>query len=504
MTNARLPTDDAVVSESRTARGSLLNGLSSIVSTGLSFLLVIVVTNTYGADDTGVFFGVVALFAIVATAAKLGTETALVFLVARYRTEGSHRSIRTALVAAVLPVLAFSAISAIALYLLAPSLGQVFSSDSAAAFTDVLRALAPFLPAWAVGLVLLGATRGTGTMIPTAVGLQLVQPITQISLVLLAASRDWGLPALARAWGAPLIATATIALMGLAPHLRLDQDEPAVEQGPIWRELWAFAGPRGIAGTLQVSIDRVAILLIGALSTSTAAGQWAAISRLVGVAQRSFHAVGQALNPRLSSLAQRRDWPAVSRVFEQITVATVAVLSPAVLALVFFPKSALDIFGGAEFAAASRPLAIAALATFAAIAFAHVDNVLLMAGRSSVALADTAAALLVTILLDLLLVPPFGLEGAAVAMAVGVAVYRGSAAVQIARSFQVQALSRPVLTVTAVATVLVGGAMLIGRVVGGDRLPVAIGASGISVLIYAVVLLRRGRALGIDLRFDAA
>lgn len=495
--------DDGVVSESQTARGSLLNGVSSVASTGLGFLLVVVVTRTYGADDTGVFFGVVALFAIVATAAKLGTETALVFLVARYRAQGSHRSIRDALIAATMPVFIISIVAAVGLYLLAPPLGEIFSDDRSDDFRDVLRSMAPFLPAWAIGLVLLGATRGAGTMIPTAVGLQLVQPIAQIALVLIAATRGWELSALALAWGSPLVATAAIAFVGLLPFLRVHAHESPPDRAAIWRELWAFAGPRGLAGTLQVSLDRVAILLIGALSTSTAAGQWAAISRLIGVAQRSFHAAGQALNPRLSSLAQRQDWAAVSRVFDQITIATVAALSPAVLALIFFPKSALDIFGGPEFEDASRPLTIAAVATFAALAFAHVDNVLLMAGRSSTALFDTTAALITTVLLDLVLVPPFGLEGAAIAMAVGVLVYRGSAAVQIQRWFHVRPVTRPVLSVAALACFVVGGGLVLGRLVGGDRLPVAIVAGLLSVSAYGALLLTKGRALGVDIRFNA-
>ncbi len=504
MTQNASPADDGVVSESSTARGSLLNGVSSVISTGLGFLLVVIITNTFGADDAGVFFGVIALFAIVSTAAKLGTETALVFLVARYRSEGSHRSIREALGAALGPVAAISVAGAASLYLLASPLSSLFSDDSADVFADVLRAVAPFLPAWAIGLVLLGATRGAGTMIPTAVGLQLVQPVAQIILVTIAAWRGWDLPMLARAWALPLVATALIALSGLRPFLQVADSEPAVDRAKIRRDLWSFAGPRGLAGTLQVSLDRVGILLIGALLTSTAAGQWAAISRLVGVAQRSFHAIGQALNPRMSSLAQRNDWAAVGRVFEQITVATVGALAPAVLALFFFPKSALDIFGGSEFGDASRPLAIAAIATLAAIAFAHVDNVLLMAGRSATALIDTAAALVTTIVLDLVLIPPFGLEGAAMAMAAGVFVYRASAAVQINRWFEVRSLSRPVITVLALGLGVVGSAMFAARLIGGDRLAVAIVTGVVSVAVYGAVLVTRGRALGIDLRFDRA
>lgn len=497
------PGQGGIVSESQTARGSLLNGVSSILSTGLGFLLVIVITNTFGADDTGVFFGVLALFSIVATAAKLGTETALVLLVARFRAEGSHRSIRLALVGSLVPVAAVSGLTAAALYMLAGPLSNLFSDDRAQSFADVLRSLAPFLPAWAIGLVLLGATRGAGTMVPTAVGLQIVQPIAQIVFVFIAATQSWGLPALAIAWGAPLVLTALIGFIGLWPFLQVSATEPGVHRSDIWRELWVFAGPRGLAGTLQLSLDRVGILLIGALATSTAAGQWAAISRLIGVAQRSFHAIGQALNPRLSSLAHRQDWQSVSRVFDQITLATVAALTPALLALGLFPKSALNLFGGSEFEAASRPLTMAAFATFAAVAFAHVDNVLLMAGRSWTVLINAAAALVTTIALDLVLVPPFGLEGAAIAMAGGVLVYRGLAALQVSRGYQIRPMSQPVIMVLAVAFGVAGGLMLIGRVLAGDRLVVAILSGITSVVVYAGVLFNQRKALGLNLSFDA-
>lgn len=508
---SRQATREGMVSERNTAWGSLLNGVGSVVSTGLGFLLVIVITRSYGAENTGVLFGAIALFAIVGTAAKLGTETALVFYIARDRSTGSAASTREALLAAIVPVTVVSVAGALALHVLAEPIGDLFSDDRSDDFAHVLRTLAPFLPAWSIGLVLLGATRGAGTMVPTAVGLQLVQPTLQIIFVLIATSRDWGLAAIARCWALPLAATALIAAAGLVPIVRASAETAkTAETAPttpdrtqVWRELWAFAGPRGVAGTLQVSLDRVAILLIGALSTSVAAGQWAAISRLIGVAQRSFHAVGQALNPRVSALAQRADWKAIARVFEQITVATVAALTPAVLALVIFPKAALEIFGGDEFAVASRPLVIAALVTLGATAFAHVDNILLMAGRSTVALINTTAALATTILLDLALVPPFGLEGAAFAMAAGVLVYRGAAAVQVQRWFGVDSLTRPVVLVALIAAALTGGIMLAGRIIGGDTLVAAIIAGTVSVLLYATLLLKNGRRLGVDLRFDA-
>ena len=494
----------SVVSETRTAWGSALNGGASIVSAGLTFVLAIVVTQGFGAEDTGVFFGVIALFAIVGTAAKLGTETALVFQIARFRSAGANRSIRHALAAAIGPVLLFSGFAAIVLIGFSATFGRLFNSDRADAFADGLQAIAPLLPAWSLGLVLLGATRGAGTMIPTMVGLQVLQPAAQLALVLLGAQQGWSLSTVLFCWGLPLIGTALIAGIGILPHLRTptSNNESELDRQQVRKELWAFAAPRGLAGTLQVSLDRVGILLIGALATSVAAGQWAAISRLVGVAQRVFHAIGQALNPRVSALAEHQDWPAVTRVFRQITILTVVALSPALLGLMVFPKAVLGIFGGEEFSEASVPLMVAALFTLIAVVFAHVDNVLLMTGRSRTALANTAAALAVTIVLNLLLLSPFGLTGAAIATAAGVLVYRASSAVQINRWFGIEVLSRPVVAAFGLAIAVAGSIMVIGRLIGGDQLVAALISGGIAAVMYAAVVITKGAGLGIRLGLD--
>lgn len=496
MSSTSSPTSE--VSESGAARGGLINGAAAIIGTALSFLLVFVISQNYGADRTGLFFGAVAAFMIVATAMKLGVETALVFVIAQLRSRGAVDQIPRVLRSGLVPVVAASVMAAVVLYLLASRVADVFvEPDEIDDFAGVLRVLAIFVPAWSVSLSLLGATRGTGTMVPTAIGLQLVQPALQIGGALVAALAGWDLVALAWVWALPLIVTSAIAGVSLAKRIRTSAaHNPGVSspESAVTTELWAFAIPRGIAGTLQMALDRVGVLLVLALAPAAVAGQWTAITRLVGLAQRVFHSIGQALNPRLSALADRSDWSGVTEAVGRITQWTVLVLSPALLGLIVFPRSALSLFGD-DFTGGEAGLVVAAITMAAATLFAHADNVLLMAGRSRVALVNTALALAVSVGLYLALVPSLDLVGAALALAGGTAVYRLAAAAQIRRWFGVSCFGTVSLRAVGVAVVAVGLPMLVARVIWGDELVVAIAAGVVGLGVYAgAVLSLRERA----------
>lgn len=481
------------VSESAATRGGLINGAASILGTALSFLLVFVVSQGYGVDNTGVFFGAVAAFMIVATAMKLGVETAFVLLIAQLRSRGESHLVPAVLRVGLAPVIGASVIAAAVLYFVAPGVGDLFTEpERSDDFAAILRVLSLFVPAWAGSLTLLGATRGSGTMTPTAIGLQVVQPALQIGLVIIASTADWSLQTLAWCWAAPLVVTAAFAAVALAQRIDFDGAKATNDQRDALRsELWSFAVPRGAAGTLQMALDRVGILLVGALAPAAIAGQWAAISRLIGVAQRVFHSIGQALNPRISALAVRSDWTGVSAAVARITQWTVLVLGPALLGLVVFPKAALSLFGD-DFIDGATGLVVAAVAVAAATLFAHADNVLLMSGRSRTALINTAAALVISVVLYLVLVPPFELVGAALALAGGIAVYRGTAAFQIWKAFGVASFDRSALRAAMLAVIAVGIPLVVARVVWSDSLVVAVAAGVCGVAAYGlgVVMLR--------------
>ncbi len=491
---------DRTVSEAASARGGILNGAASIIGTALAFVMTFVIANHFGAALTGVFFGAVSAFIIVSTAMKLGAETALVLFISRLDAEGRLGSARRALRIALGPVTIASLVAAVALWFGADAIADIFTdAEFADQFSSVLRVLAIFVPAWALSLCLLGATRGAGTMAPTAYGLQVAQPVGQFGLTAAVVATDSSLTALAWGWAAPIGLTllgALAATLRLLPRTGRSSAETAVSRA----EFWDYAIPRGIAGSLQMALERVGVLLVGALSTAAIAGQWAAITRLVGLAQRVFHAIGQALNPRISALAGARDWTGVSSAVDRLTQWTMLILTPALLGLACFPGAALGLFGD-DFQSGAGALRIAALVVLGASLLAHADNVLLMSGESWLAMRNTGAALVVAVIGYLVLVPRWDDVGAALAFAAGVAVYRLASTVQIRRR-GVAPFGRQTLTATVVAVACFAPPLVVARLAQGDTLLTGLvaGIVGMALYVPAVLALRRRGRIELALR----
>ncbi|NUS08946.1 MAG: polysaccharide biosynthesis protein, partial [Nonomuraea sp.] len=179
-------------------------GIAGLTGAGVSalaqFLVVVVVTRAFSAEQAGAFFGVTALALMAAGIAKLDAGNGLVYFIARAKTY-DYRGMSGYFRAAMVP----SALAACAAgVLLQPRIGV----------------LAWALPIIVLGDLALAATRGFGSMRPTVLLDGVLLPAAQLLLVAwaaLAQAPGW-LPA---AWAlpyVPLLALALADLRGRAPR----------------------------------------------------------------------------------------------------------------------------------------------------------------------------------------------------------------------------------------------------------------------------------------------
>ena len=484
----------------RAGRDSLLSGGSALAGLAAGFGTVVLVAHTRGAETAGVMFGAIGLFTILSTVCKLGTETTFVYYAGHQR--GSTGVERHALVGllrrGLVPVVAASIAVAVLVAALADPMAQVLIDDANRdSYRTFLLVLAPFVPIWALTLPLLGITRGLGDLVPTAVGLQIVQPLLQLALVSAALATGLGAEALAAAWALPLVATLLVAVHRVATAVRDAPVDPTVAAAaPPAREFWGHATPRGLAGTLSMAVDRLGVVLVGSLGSAAMAGAWTAITRLLGICLRVVHAMSQALNARLPALLGAGRTAAALGQARLATWWTIALLTPVLIVAAIFPGAALGLFEMDDMPGASGALQVAVGAAAVIVVLAHTDNVLLMSGRSGLVLLDGIPSLLALIGLTALLLPDHGLVGAAVAWVVSATIYRVLALVQV-RCLHGRWILTPQIVRDAISLAVVCLGIAAGvRVLVGDGL-IAACAAGTIVLTAAgaamLVVSRRNR-----------
>lgn len=451
------------------ARGGTLNFAGAVSNAVLGFALVLVVTRGFGASPSGIFFESVALLSLLTTVAQWGSEVGVVRQVSSFRVLGRTGDIRHSIRSGIVPVAVAGVVIAAGLFAFADPLGDMLTNGQhGAELAPILRMLAPFLPVAAVFTVAIAATRGFGTMMPSVTIDKVGRPAGQLALGLLVVWAGWSTRAMALAWVLPIAVALALTIAWMRHLLRSWEREP----GPVdeqlqgsrhtFREFWRFAAPRGLAGVFAVSILWLDVLLLGALRSPAEAGVYAASTRYLTVGQFVGIAVLEVVGPRLGALLATRNRSRARGVLGASTMWLMLAAWPLYLTMLVMGPVLLSVFGD-RYQAATHALMILGGAMLVATAVGPVDMVLLMAGKSSWNLANTVVAVAANISLNLLLIPRFGLAGAATAWAVSIGINNLLPLGQVWRLTGIHPFGRGWLTAAAIPLVTFGGVQILVR-----------------------------------------
>jgi O-antigen/teichoic acid export membrane protein len=416
---------DAAGPLGRVARGGALNLAGAVANAAIGVGVTWLAVRALPPPQAGALFTATATFVLAANVAKLGTQTGLVYWIARLRAQGQHHLVPGCVRVGVLPVLAASVVAGAALWYGVPLLTGLADREHAAAFGASLRALALFLPLAALCDALLAATRGFRAMRPTVAIDRLIRPGLQVAgfavlaVLVIAYRRDPDLVLFALAWVAPYAPAALLAAVALRRTARMDESvrtSAASVERHHWRTFWGFTWPRAVANVVQTALQRVDVLLVAGLAGLRAAAIYAVAGRFIVVGQFANQAIAQSVQPRLAEVLTVDDRNAARLLYRSGTAWLVLLAWPLYLLVGVFAPVYLGAFGHRYLSGAPVVMILAA-AMMVATACGMVDMVLAMAGRTTWNLFNVSAALTVMVAMDLLLIPRLGPAGAAIGLA---------------------------------------------------------------------------------------
>ncbi|MEM9204649.1 MAG: MATE family efflux transporter, partial [Actinomycetota bacterium] len=160
----------------------------TVIGAAANFAMIAIVAASY----TGVVFGtlsaVTAFFQLTSVTVRLGTDVAATYFIGREATDQRVPQARRVLTVTVIPVaVVTSAIAAVAIWQSDQLATWLAEPGERAEYAQMLEIIALALPLSAVGEVLMSATRGFSTMIPTVLGVNLGRQCGQLILVSAAA-----------------------------------------------------------------------------------------------------------------------------------------------------------------------------------------------------------------------------------------------------------------------------------------------------------------------------
>lgn len=469
------------------ARGGMLNLASAVLSQAALFLVMLLLARVLGVREVGRYAQVYAVLSLLGLLSLSGFRAGLTRFVAVHLADDDPAAIRGTIRLGLVISAVASTVIAVGLALGAPWLARALHDPQLA---TGLRLVALALPAATVCEAALAATRGWRTQRAYALIGQVYEPAARLLLTALALAVGAGLTG---AFWALVLASWSAAALALGALARMLRRVPAAR--PAYRpgELFRFSTVSWVSSLSSTGLIWVDALLLGFYGFGAdAIGVYHVATRLVTVAVFVLAPINASFGPYLAHLYHQGRLDEVRRIYRVATGWVVRLSLPAFVVLLVFPEQLLRLVGGPGLAGGAAVTVVLALGQLVNAATGPCGTLLNMSGRVSVNMVDNLAALVLNILLNIVLIPAYGILGAAVAWAVSLAV------VNIARVWQVRAQVHALpVTVGMVKGVV---AAVVALVVGlGVRWLVAGWAVQLAVGLVAVVVVYLGAVLALGL-----
>ncbi len=402
------------------------NVLGLAIGALATFAAQVIMTRRLG--DEG--FGVVTLatqFAFIAAAAtRFGMDVANVRLVAILVGRGQAARARGLVRRSVAIAAAVSFPVGLAVFLLAPTLADVFSGRPETA-EGAFRAAAAAIPAGALAFTYMGATRGLKIMRFTLYAQWIAQPIGWIAFTLafwaaLQATPDVASAAFSASW----VLALAIAWYGWQKEqsrfsgAAVGDGIPEERFGSLLR-FGALRAPATLFSQLIFWTDFFVLSLLWSdqgPAGAAATGVYGAVLRAGQSLFLFLTSVSLTFSPFVADLHHRGETNRLDGLYKQVTRWTLAATIPVLLLLAVLPGPVLRIFGG-EFVQGEAALRILIVGMIVPVMVGTVGFILIMAGRTGWDLLVYAGGFAIDVVLALALARPeaLGIEGAAIAQA---------------------------------------------------------------------------------------
>jgi O-antigen/teichoic acid export membrane protein len=157
-------------------------------------------------------------------------------------------------------------------------------------------------------------------------------------------------------------------------------------------------------------------LVVGTLDGPRAVGVYSVVEKGAELIVVLLVAANMSLAPVIARAYARKDRVGLQHATERVAQATLLVSIPAAAAFTIFPGVYLGIFGP-SFRTGATALVILALAQLVNAAAGPAGNVLIMTGHERAAVRGIGAGMIANLVLGVVLVPPLGVTGGAIAFA---------------------------------------------------------------------------------------
>lgn len=481
--------DDTYVA--RVARGAGISTIGQGLGRVFGFVTQILISNLFGVATYGFYSSGVAVVNGAQILSRFGMENGVVRYVAHHRAQEDTARVKGTIIQAIWITFAISIALSVVMFFVAGLMAEHYYHKSA--METVLRAFAFVLPFFVFMSMVVWATQGFQTVTYAAYVQQIIRPALFLIFLLVFYLVGASVVSVIAAYGAAMLLAGLIGvyyLWKLFPRL-FDRNVPAKFET---KDLFSVSIPLSIAQGARYLDNWSAVWILSAFAAGAPVGVFTAAARTATQSTIVRFAFSGIFSPIISSSYARGELENLRRLYKDVSRWIFIGAFPIFLVIVVLGHDILALFGQKVAAEGFTALIIVAVAQLFSASVGTTPRMLAMTGNQNIEMIATSTAAILGVIVSLLLVPSFGIVGAAVGMGSAIVVENAGTmgAVKWKLGFLPYSLEwiKPLVAgvISAVATYFLSTVL---HIPGGD-IPTLIVLGGFLGVVFLALLLLFG------------
>jgi O-antigen/teichoic acid export membrane protein len=416
-------------------KGSSIAFLLRIVGIAAGYIFTLLITRGYGAEAMGAFALSFTLLQISSVIGRLGMDTALLRFVAEYSSQGKWEVVKDIYKKAIKLVLPFSIILSITIFFLSGYIAKiVFKKPHLELYFKIASiGIVPFVLLFIHTESLRGLKKIKEYMLLQQAGIFILASILLGGITLLIQfNQSTNLPINQIPLSIYIFSVFIISLTAfLLWKKQLANPYPLVSQyveeqinRPInetlsYSTILSVSIPMLFSSSMALIMGWTDTIILGILKTEKEVGIYSVALRVSMITSITLMAINTIAAPKFAEFWGKGDIKGLAKVAQQSTKLIFWTSFPILLLFLIFPKPILGIFGE-EFKAGAVALMILTIGQFINAACGSVGYILQMTGHQKFHQNVILIGAIMNIVLNWILIPVYGIVGAAIASAISV------------------------------------------------------------------------------------
>lgn len=388
--------------------GASIAFVLKVIGTAFAFGFNVLLARLLGAEGSGIYYLALTVTTIASVVGRMGLDSALLRFVSVNAEQNDWGAIAGVYKKGMVIAIGASALSTFIVFFNASWIAQRVFSEPDLTYPLALMSLG-ILPFSILTLhveLLRGLKRIRDAMCVQGVGL----PLMSIMFFLLLREPFGVIGAVA----AYVMATVTVLLLGVVLWRRATPQLKGLRGRFDTRLLLSASLPLFWVASTAMVMNWTDTVMLGIWTSTEAVGIYNAALRMANLTSFAFFSVASIATPKFARMYAQDDISALNSFAYRTTKLTIYLTSPMVLIFVLVPVWVMGLFGQG-FSSGANVLTILALGQFLCVTTGPCGALLMMSGHEKIIRNIVTFSASMNVLLNVLLIPRYGILGAAVA-----------------------------------------------------------------------------------------